>query len=58
MLELMHSYEEIKLAYQKASIVDKYEMGERLDKDLHPKVEEFFKDMHSGYQTISHMTFF
>ena len=37
MLELMHSYEEIKLAYQKASIVDKYEMGERLDKDLHPK---------------------
>lgn len=57
MLELMHSYEEIKQAYLKASIVDKYEMGEMLDQELHPKVEEFFSDMHTGYETISKMTF-
>ena len=57
LLELMHSYEEIRMAYSKATIVDKYEMGERLDKELHPKVEEFFKDMHTGYEILSHMTF-
>ena len=50
----MHDYFEIKTMYEKASISDKDDLQQRIDKN---KLIEFFSDMGTAYSTISYLNY-